>query len=203
MNNGAPIPTKAGLRTPGLVGLTLASGLLLALSYSLHPLWWAAWLAPTFATAAITLAPASLRYKLGLLAGTVAGVTTITYHVTVGSWSAALVILGLIAFAWASAFRLTAAILARWSAAAAVLVVPMTWAAIDTLMIHLSPHGSAGSLAYSQMDFLPAIQVASLGVPSRAAWDRHRGRLSQRQPNLFCAPPAPRIACGETARGLG
>ena len=43
----------------------------------------------------------------------------------------------------------------------------ITWAAIDTLLIHFSPHGSAGSIAYSQMDALPVIQLASLGcVPA-------------------------------------
>ena len=36
-------------------------------------------------------------------------------------------------------------------------------AGIETLIAATSPHGSAGSLAYSQMDFLPAIQVAALG----------------------------------------
>jgi apolipoprotein N-acyltransferase len=33
----------------------------------------------------------------------------------------------------------------------------------DTLIAATSPHGSAGALAYSQMDFLPVIQIAALG----------------------------------------
>ena len=155
------------LGTPYLVGLSLLSGVLLSLSYSQYPLWWAAWIAPAPVLAAVLLAPARLRRALGLVAGAVAGVTSFGYHLTVGGWPVAILIVLLIAFAWASVLRATASSVERWSALVAVLVIPTTWAAIDTLLIHVSPHGSAGSIAYSQMDFLPAIQVASLGgVPA-------------------------------------
>lgn len=145
----------------------MLSGVLLALSYSLHPLWWAAWIAPAPGIAAVSLASITLRRRLGLAAGLLAGASTFAYHLTVGGWVAALVILGLVALAWTSVFRFAATCAERRSAFVAVLVVPATWAAIDTLMIHLSPHGSAGSIAYSQMAFLPAVQIASLGgVPA-------------------------------------
>lgn len=147
--------------------MSLLSGVLLALSYSLHPLWWAAWAAPAPGVAAVLLAPATLRRRLGLAAGLLAGASTFAYHLTVGGWVTALVILGLVALAWASVFRLAATCAERRPALVAVLVVPAAWAAIDTLMIHLSPHGGAGSIAYSQMGFLSAIQIASLGgVPA-------------------------------------
>ena len=155
------------LGTPHLVALSLLSGVLLSLSYSQTPLWWAAWIAPAPVLAAVLLAPARLRRKLGLFAGTIAGATSFGYHLTVGGWPAATVILLLVALAWASVLRLAATSVERRSVLVAVLIIPTTWAAIDTLMIHLSPHGSAGSIAYSQMDVLPAIQVASLGgVPA-------------------------------------
>ncbi len=63
---------------------------------------------------------------------------------------------GLMAFA----VRAAARNLPGWSA---VFVFPALMAGGDTLIAATSPHGSAGALAYSQMDFLPAIQVASLG----------------------------------------
>jgi len=143
--------------------LSVLSGVLLAFSYALHPLWWAAWVAPAPGLAAVLLASVAQRRRLGLTTGLIAGVSTFAYHLTVGGWVAALVILGLIALAWASVFRLAAANAERRSALLAVLVVPVAWAAIDTLMIHFSPHGSAGSISYSQMAFLPAVQIASLG----------------------------------------
>ena len=40
---------------------------------------------------------------------------------------------------------------------------PALLAGIDTLTAATSPHGSAGAFAYSQMDFIPLIQIASLG----------------------------------------
>ncbi len=151
------------ISTPHLFGLSALSGVLLALSYALHPLWWAAWVAPAPGLTAVLLASVALRRRLGLATGLIAGASSFAYHLTVGGWVAALIILGLIAFAWASVFRLAAATAERRSALVAVLVVPVAWAAIDTLMIHFSPHGSAGSIAYSQMAFLPAVQIASLG----------------------------------------
>lgn len=158
---------RANISTPFLLGLSLLSGVLLALSYSLHPLWWAAWVAPAPGIAAVSLASVKLRRRLGLAVGLLAGASTFAYHLTVGGWATALVILGLVALAWASVFRLVAACAARQPASVAVLVVPATWAAIDTLVIHVSPHGAAGSIAYSQMEFLPAVQIASLGgVPA-------------------------------------
>jgi len=152
---------------PYLLGLSLLSGVLLALSYSLHPLWWAAWVAPAPGIAAVLLASVTLRRGLGLATGLLAGASTFGYHVTVGGWATAFIVLALVAVAWASVFRLAVTYAERKSALEAVLVVPVAWAAIDTLMIHLSPHGGAGSIAYSQMGFLPAIQIASLGgVPA-------------------------------------
>lgn len=158
---------RAELGTPHLLALSLLSGVLLALSYSLYPLWWAAWAAPAPGVAAVLLAPAALRRRLGLAAGLLAGASTFAYHLTIGGWATTLVIFGLVALAWASVFRLAATSAERRSALAAVLVVPAAWAAIDTLMIYFSPHGGAGSIAYSQMAFLPAVQIASVGgVPA-------------------------------------
>jgi apolipoprotein N-acyltransferase len=48
-----------------------------------------------------------------------------------------------------------------------VFVYPALLAAIDTLVSFFSPHGTWGSFAYTQMDALPVIQIASvLGAPA-------------------------------------
>jgi len=147
----------------GHYGLAALSGGLLAMSYAMHPLWWAAWLAPAPVIVATLRAPVASRRWLTLLAGVIGGISSFSYHLTVGDWLAALLILALVALAWSSAIRLTVSFAERGQLLPAVLAVPVTWAAIDTLLIHLSPHGSAGSIAYSQMDALAVIQVASLG----------------------------------------
>ena len=146
---------------PWLLGA--ASGLLLSLSYALHPFWWAAWIAPAPAIAAVHLvAPARRRWLAGAI-GLIGGLSTLTYHLTVTGWVATIAILVLMALAWSYAIRLAVSVGERWSASASMLVIPAIWAAIDTLLIHFSPHGSAGSIAYSQMDALPVVQLASLG----------------------------------------
>lgn len=154
-------------QTLGHFGLAVVSGGLLAMSYAMHPLWWAAWLAPAPVIVATLRAPAASRRWLTLLAGVVGGVSSFSYHLMFGGWPAALLILALVAVAWSSAIRLTVTFVERGQFLPAVLAVPVTWAAIDTFLIYLSPHGAAGSIAYSQMDALPVIQVASLGgVPA-------------------------------------
>jgi apolipoprotein N-acyltransferase len=71
-----------------------------------------------------------------------------------------------------------------------VFAFPAAWCAYEFLVSRISPHGTFGSQAYSQMDFLPLIQIASIAgitgvtfvltlVPSgiAASWHlRKRGR---------------------------
>jgi apolipoprotein N-acyltransferase len=140
---------------------------MLALSYANYPIWWAAWLAPAPAVAAVLLAPTRLRVAVGLIVGLVSGAFSFGYHVTTGSVTAAVVIAIAYTLGWGGTLRLAAAAAERRPAMLAALVLPVSWAAIDTLLIHISPHGSVGSLAYSQAGVLPVLQVASLGgVPA-------------------------------------
>lgn len=159
----------SGIRSEALAnyGLSVLSGALLAMSYAMHPIWWTAWLAPAPVIVTTLRAPVAHRRWLTLLAGLIGGASSFSYHWTVGGWFAAFLILVLVALAWSSAVRLTSIFVERRQLLPAVLAVPVTWAAIDTLLIHVSPHGSAGSIAYSQMNAIPVIQVASLGgVPA-------------------------------------
>ena len=133
------------------------------MSYAMHPLWWAAWAAPAPVIFATQLVPESHRRWVTLLAGVLGGISSFSYHLTIGGWLVAILILVLVALAWSSAIRMAAAYAERKQFFLAVFSVPTVWAAIDTLLIYLSPHGSAGSIAYSQMNALPVIQVASLG----------------------------------------
>ncbi len=147
----------------GCYALATFSGMLLAMSYAMHPFWWAAWLAPAPIIVATLRMPAMHRRGVTLLAGFIGGISSFSYHLTIGGWPVAILILVLVALAWSSAVRLAVGFAERQQLTLALLVVPVTWAAIDTLLIHFSPHGSAGSIAYSQMNALPVIQVASLG----------------------------------------
>ena len=150
-----------------IVALALMGGALLALAYANDPLWWAAWLAPAPALAAVLLAPTRLRTAVGWIIGLLSGALSFGYHVTTGSITAAVVIAVAYALGWGSTLRLAATAAGRWPATVSALVLPASWAAIDTLLIHFSPHGSAGSLAYAEARVLPVLQIASLGgVPA-------------------------------------
>ncbi|HEU0098142.1 MAG TPA: nitrilase-related carbon-nitrogen hydrolase [Allosphingosinicella sp.] len=152
------------------LALALVGGALLAFGYANNPLWWAAWLAPAPALAAVLYASARFRFPVGLAVGLVAGCSTFGYHVTTGSATAAIVISLAYALAWGGALRIAAEAAERWPAMIAALVLPASWAAIDTLLIHFSPHGSAGSLAYSQAGVLPVLQIVSLGGVPAVTW---------------------------------
>jgi apolipoprotein N-acyltransferase len=149
------------------LALALVAGALLAFSYANHPFWWAAWLAPAPAVAAMLYAPVRSRLVIGLAVGLVSAVSGFGYHITTGSMTAAVVIAVAYAVGWGSTLRMAATAAECWPASIAALVLPTSWAAIDTLLIHFSPHGSAGSLGYSQAGVLPVLQIASLGgVPA-------------------------------------
>jgi apolipoprotein N-acyltransferase len=51
---------------------------------------------------------------------------------------------------------------AWWSA---LLAFPGTWVSFEYLLNLVSPHGTAGSLSYSQLNFLPFLQLASVTGP--------------------------------------
>lgn len=158
------VPELPASRRPFLiVALVLIAGALLALAYANDPLWWTAWLAPAPALAAVLLAPTRLRTAAGAIIGLLSGALSFGYHVTTGSTAAAIVIACAYALGWAGTLRLAATAAERWPATVSALVLPASWAAIDTLLIHVSPHGSAGSLAYAEARVLPVLQVASLG----------------------------------------
>jgi apolipoprotein N-acyltransferase len=50
----------------------------------------------------------------------------------------------------------------RGAVGRAALALPAVWVSYEYLTIVLSPHGTFGSIAYSQMDFLPLLQIASV-----------------------------------------
>ncbi len=147
----------------GRIVAALISGALLAQAYSLNPFWPLAWLAPIPLLIAAIGASRLGAFAYGAIAGVVSMALIVSYFMEIAGPVPVLIITlskaltwGLIAFAVRSAARA----LPKW---AAVFVFPALVAGIDTLMAATSPHGSGGALAYSQMDLIPLIQIASLG----------------------------------------
>lgn len=151
-----------GITAPAQVLLAVAAGALLSAGYALHPAWWAPWLAPV-----LLLAAASGRHlparAIGGIAGAVAMTSLLSYYVGMIGWPATLLISVFRAASWMLATRLALAATRYLPLAGAVFVLPGVIAACELLALRASPHGAAGSLAYSQMGMVGVVQVAALG----------------------------------------
>lgn len=151
------------LPLPWRVVLAAAAGLLLAAGYALQPLWWAPWLAPALLIPAVS---GDKRYAhwMGTLVGLLSILFVVRYYLSLSGIGFGLFILVLLrVLSWRLAARLIEMALRRLPPVCAVFMPPVLIAALETLTLIVSVHGAAGSLAYSQMDALPVIQLAALG----------------------------------------
>ena len=71
-------------------------------------------------------------------------------------------ILAILALAFTLAVLLFRALLKRGAWWSALLAFPAVWVSFEYLFNLISPHGSAASLSYSQLNFLPVLQFASV-----------------------------------------
>jgi len=69
------------------------------------------------------------------------------------------------AVAFAGGVLLFRALVLRGAVWSALLALPAAWVSLEYMRNLTTPHGTAGSLAYSQLSFLPFLQVASLTGP--------------------------------------
>lgn len=138
------------------------AGALMALATRLDASWWAAWLAP------IPLLIAAFRssYRatwVWVALATLIGLTgRISYELMfVGPVGEAIIALLSVAF---TGIIVTAArtMVLRRHYLRAIFFYPAAAAGLGTIIAAVSPHGTGGNLAYSQMTFLPAIQIAAL-----------------------------------------
>jgi apolipoprotein N-acyltransferase len=144
------------------IGAAILSGVLTALATSLEPYWWAAWLAP------VPLLIAAFRSSYS---ETWLWVAIATFVGLAGRASYDMMFLGLageavVALVSAAGVglivTLTRAMVRRRRNLLAIFFYPAATAGLGTIIAAVSTHGTAGNLAYSQMKFLPAIQIACL-----------------------------------------
>lgn len=147
----------------GRIVAALISGTLLAQAHSLHPFWPLAWLAPIPVLIAAVGASRLGAFAYGAIAGAGSGALMFAYLAELSGPVPVILITLIKALLWGGATLAARAAARHLPAPAAVFVLPALMAGVETLIAATSPHGSAGALAYSQMDFVPAIQIASLG----------------------------------------
>jgi apolipoprotein N-acyltransferase len=158
-----------GVKLLSVVEATLACAAAATMMYfgnGLNPVWPLMWVAPL---PVLLFATRHGRWSAVLVAGIASLAGALTY------WEYFRV-LGLPVVAWLGGFGAAAAVFAlavvlfralllRNLVVSAVLAFPAAWVTFEYVRNLLWPHGSAGSLAYSQLRFLPFLQLASLTGP--------------------------------------
>ena len=141
----------------------VASSVALYFGTGLHPAWWLTWLA---AIPVLLIAPRLSRraaFAVAFLAWAAGGLNMWKYFRV--SLSAPLVVALVVVMVPALAFAIDVLLyrwLARKSVWRAALVFPSFWVLYEFLTEMTSPHSTFGNLGYSQMNFLPVLQVASI-----------------------------------------
>ncbi len=124
--------------------------------------WWAAWIAPI----PVLLVAFRMRGRIVWIAPFAAyliGICHIALYLQMFTgWPLAIVILILMAWAFEACVLFARAAVMQLPSGVAVWAFPIAWTSYEFLVALLSPHGTFFNYAYSQMDMLPVIQIASV-----------------------------------------
>lgn len=146
------------------VAAALLSGLLLYFGTGLHPWWPLAWLAPLPVLLAALRLPPRPAFGCAGLAWLLGGLNLWTYLRQIIGVPLPLALLAVVVPAgiFALSVRLFRALARQGLSGWAVLALPAAWVAYEYLNAAVSPHGTFLNLAYSQMSFLPILQIAAV-----------------------------------------
>lgn len=144
------------------MGAAVLSGVLIALALKLEPIWPLAWIAPLPLLVAAFRARAGEAALLAFVAGVIQGLGSVQYYVATNGAVGGVALIGVMGVLWMIVIIVTRALVVRSRHWLTTLAYPAAWAALDTVLAAVSPHGTMGSIAYSQMDALPVIQIASV-----------------------------------------
>ena len=144
-----------------IAGLALLSAVLMNLGDTLHPLWWAMWLAPIpmlLASFHCSTRGAVLLIAVVALAGCISVAQGLT---AVGVVPAILITVGRL-LEWLGIGLGTRRLVLRSRHWLVPFAYPVVWAGLDTILTRGLADGASVSLAFSQMDALPVIQIAAV-----------------------------------------
>jgi apolipoprotein N-acyltransferase len=148
--------------------LIAAAGLVSAafayLGTGLHPIWWALWLAPIPVLAIAPRLHASAVFLLGAITWLIGETNQWDYVVHEIELPLPIVILYFVVPAVVFGFGVlfVRSFIRRGSLFLASFALPIYWVAYEYLTAIASPHSTWGNLAYTQMNCLPVIQIASI-----------------------------------------
>jgi apolipoprotein N-acyltransferase len=150
-------------RTRAVVA-ALASAVALHFGTRLEPLWLLAWLAPFPVLVVAARSSVRLAFAVAFVAWALGHLHLWPYLRGALRVPPPVVVAVIVppAIAFALIVLVSRVHLRRGRPWSAALAVPAMWVSVEFLVMRFSPHGTAGSLAYSQMDVLPIVQVASV-----------------------------------------
>ena len=161
------MPTDSpSLRWPALALAALVTGALGFASTGLDGWWPLVWLAPLPVLALAFRASARQAAAMAFAAWALNGLNLFTFMLRLTPPPIAVAVVLVPALAFALCVLAARRAVRRLPPGAAVFAFPLAWTAIEFLLSLPSPHGTSGSLAYTQSDVLPLIQIASVtGLP--------------------------------------
>lgn len=141
----------------------LASGLLFYFGNGLTgDGWFLVWLAPIPVIHLAVRSSATVAFSASFAAYLIGRLSWFAYLAKVAGVVPATIILSVTALFFAGIILLTRSAALKLKPVYAVFVFPVFFTLFEYAMISFSPHGTALSIAYSQMDCLPLIQIASV-----------------------------------------
>ena len=144
-----------------------SSAVLIWFGTGLHPAWPLLWLAPLPVLVVAARSPWWAAGLTAMLAWTVGNLNMAHYYATLLhiplAVSAEIIVAPALVFA--CAVLLYRALLQRGAAWSALVAFPAAWVSFEFVVNLTSPHATLGSLAYSQLNCLPVLQLASITGP--------------------------------------
>jgi apolipoprotein N-acyltransferase len=148
------------------IAAAAATALMLWFGNGLDPWWPLMWFAPL---PVLVFALRSSWWAAGLAAGAawlVAGLNMWAYFHAVGMpFAVWLGIFGVVAAFAAAAVLLFRVLVLRGALWSGLIAFPSVWVVLEYVRNLTTPHGTAGSVAYTQLKFLPFLQLASITGP--------------------------------------
>jgi apolipoprotein N-acyltransferase len=144
------------------IAVAVASGVLLRFVVDLRPIWWLVWVAPALLLLNAFRFNAREARWMTILAAAIGTSVNFHYLLLVMPLPAVIAVIAVQTLLWVFLIMAARRLVVRYQAWWTVFVYPVLCVALDTLAAALLPDGNFGSLAYSQGDILPILQVTSL-----------------------------------------
>lgn len=128
----------------------------------LHPHWYLVWLAPLPVLLAAPYLSTWTTYAIAFITFAFGACNSWNYdRIVVPVWLLILMVVGpALVFAWIVSVHRRFVL--RGQLLRAAFALPILWCAFEYLLEFRSPHSTWGNLGYTQMDFLPVLQFASI-----------------------------------------